>query len=635
MLAALGAAVLLVAAATSNSSISPEALDYDAECTAEESGACTLNMLQTRNGKSRNLSLNLNRFGLSKKAPLNQPMKELWHQTRKFLNSGDFDAVVDHTLNHFFSQVKGPGTFLEQGIKLDATWEKCTAVSYNGSYNLFKNYTFDHVLADVDVFDIFKNFTPVGHFGIEDMCGDSGFAKHDPSCYSVKAAMYSSFVLRKAMPDNGVYPKFANYSVVNWGQHPSWHPGAVADVNMSATPPSARLVDPKGVVAYSNCDLARTLWTQSPNQYSTGTCSYTAPLAALARRAPAYLAKLALRTLWTGRPSSLMPAACPYVYQQQPGLIPFQQNGKTYPPGFTGSTTAQCTSDKSTCEQSSGPIQAPGTQTMWTQTLMSSWVRNSWNGCDDEDQPKVYLNFPGQSKARLTEADSVQAGNLASMLWVCQRVIDPQGKSCRAIFNYDICAVSNTDCYDVLTFPLETSLMDKFDDAKSPSEKQELMQRYPILVKYDEMMKRVKGNNPDVKDKDISPYASMDTTFTKELLQQACAANVAMFIIAADALLLALNSKEELEQLRKARLPYYGQAGRDEFASGCDHVVFLDNCNEDRNEYRVWTWGLMVTLSREMLLGVPVSRNQTSRSNTTFNSGMVCSAVVAHQVTME
>merc|ERR1711988_1129329 len=101
------------------------------------------------------------------------------------------------------------------------------------------------------------------------MCGHLGFTKHDPTCHAVRAVAYSMHALREITSGG---PKFANYSVSDWGKFPSWLDGSVTEVNHSAVPPSAKLVDPQGVSSYFVCDMVRTLLTQSPNQRLRGTC---------------------------------------------------------------------------------------------------------------------------------------------------------------------------------------------------------------------------------------------------------------------------------------------------------------------------------------------------------------------------
>jgi len=105
-------------------------------------------------------------------------------------------------------------------------------------------------------------------------------------------------------------------------------------------------------------------------------------------------------------------------------------------------------------------------------------------------------------------------------------------------------------------------------------------------------------------------------------------------VIAADALITAIQDKETWAELKDGRKPFYGTQGRPPFGD-CDHAVFLENCNYEANEYTIWTWGRLVTVHREALLGVSVERDVPARANGTFNSGIICGAVTARQITLD
>eukprot|EP00931_Biecheleriopsis_adriatica_P003245 TRINITY_DN10463_c0_g2_i1.p1 TRINITY_DN10463_c0_g2~~TRINITY_DN10463_c0_g2_i1.p1 ORF type:complete len:635 (+),score=82.28 TRINITY_DN10463_c0_g2_i1:36-1940(+) len=615
---------LLVLASAQGTSIS--SLDFNDECIGAEQSdsSCGLSALQLRAAGS----------GVHKT-----------HKTKllKALAVGNRSGVVDAVLDHYFMTVNGPGSFLDMNVKPDMTWENCTTLNYT-DWDIYQKQQFAkwkqthpneslaghfHVFENIGHYQL-AHHAPADEFYLFAMCGSSGWTKHEPSCRAAIAAVWSTRLLHQLLPAG---PKFANLSVVSWGKYPSWVEGAVKDLNYSATPPSARLVVPNGILAYFNCDMARTLLTQSPNQMSRGTCSFTAALAALTKRAPAYAVKMSLRMFWTGQLSKSSHEACDYVYQQQPGLVPFKEDGSVFPEGYTGPTTAPCNGDPSTCSLAQGPYQAPGLQFMWTQSLISAWIRHSWGGCDEEGEPKAYLNYPGLSKKLFQISSAVQGGGFSSMLWVCNRVLDPIGNTCKALVNLGICMISDEDCLQLLTFPIEDTLANMWYMSPNQSESNRLERKYPVLAQYGQFLTEVSRKYPGM---DSSKWAAAEglalPSFTPDLLEEACEENIALLTVSADPLAFAIQFPEQWSKLRKERMPYYGTEGRPPSGS-CDHVVFLQLCDEDRDEYTIWSWGREILVGHEQLLGVPVETGTVAKQNGIYNTGIVCGAITAHQVT--
>lgn len=346
-------------------------------------------------------------------------------------------------------------------------------------------------------------------------------------------------------------------------------------------------------------------------------------------------AKIAMRTMWTGRPTDDMPEPCEYIYEQQPGLVPFvDRNGTVRPRVFTGSVSAPCDTREGPCETGGGgPNQAAGLQFMWTQSLISSYIRYSWAGCDKPGQPKIRMTYPGQPKAEFDESNSVQHGNMASMFWMCQRVIDPIGGTCTAIFNYEICDdINNEDCYAYLTFPIETKLADLYDNAPSEYEKWQMRKEFPNVERYDELITQVAKQNGKDQDDEWVPGESFPS-LTEELLEKMCAADVALMTVVSEALVFALDHPEKWEHIRKNNFYFYAPDDALDFAK-CNHVVFLQSCNYEDNNYVLWSWGVTIKMTREILIGEILDRHVNSRSNSTFTTGIACSAVVAHQVSV-
>merc|ERR1712179_65232 len=126
-------------------------------------------------------------------------------------------------------------------------------------------------------------------------------------------------------------------------------------------------------------------------------------------------------------------------------------------------------------------------------------------------------------------------------------------------------------------------------------------------------------------------------SFTEDLLRQACSATVTFLLVVAEPLLMAMNAPDEWAEILAGQKPYFGQDWDFEtpqFGGNCDHAVFLESCDFDDNSYSIWTWGGMVKVTREVLLGVPVQPpHLASRTNTTFNTGIICSGISAQHIT--
>jgi len=385
------------------------------------------------------------------------------------------------------------------------------------------------------------------------------------------------------------------------------------------------------------CDMLRTILTQSPNQQSTGTCSHIVSLGVLSRFAPAKAIEVSVRLMWTGAADAEITPPCEYIFDQQPGLVPFMYNGSVRPVGYHGDVSTLCSGSEQDCAAAEGhPLQDVGLTEMWTQSLISGFQRFNWNGCTAAEMPKAPLHYPGMNNQTLRDIDSVEGGNLFSVRWECNRVIDPVGKSCRAAFNRGICAgLSDEDCANFVALPLAGSLAHYLIDLVgngSDIELQPLVERYPVLEHVTRILNRSKTTLQK-----LFPVreASWYPSFTEELLKTACASKVAMFVIDATPL------EFPLESVRESGLPFFGT--QVPLANGsmidvpeagtCNHVVYLESCDANNNNYTIWSWGQTFQLTKEIILGIPITRDVPSRTNETFNTGMVCGAILADAIT--
>jgi hypothetical protein len=357
--------------------------------------------------------------------------------------------------------------------------------------------------------------------------------------------------------------------------------------------------------------------------------------------------------MWTGRVSRDVTPPCAYIFDQQPGLVPFMYNGSARPFGYKGNLTGVCAGSKQDCVMASQdrPQQASGLESMWTQSLGTGFVSFSWEGCSAEQMPVAYTQYPGMSDSKLDSAVAVQGGSPGSMVWVCNRVVDPDGKSCRFSFNYDLCSfMSDDECAELMQFPIDASLLSYFNDtlqelmSKNSSAAhveaglQPLLDAYPLLANFTDLVGRVttKTNRSFQEVMDVLDVGV--PSFTDELLAKACAAPVAMLMIDAAPLQVAASI---MNQLVDSGLPYFGSTVKLNNGSAmhlpkygeCDHAVYLETCDTHNNNYTIWSWGTTYSLTKEILLGNRIEINLPSRTNTTFNTGMACGAVVADSIT--
>mmetsp|Transcript_82733 Transcript_82733/g.267911 ORF Transcript_82733/g.267911 Transcript_82733/m.267911 type:complete len:451 (+) Transcript_82733:49-1401(+) len=309
-------------------------------------------------------------------------------------------------IDQTFKNVTGGGKHWKSNIKRDTTWEACTNVNWTkvmarDESGKLKVHSVDAMMKELHLTECYDEDT---------------VAFNDPTCVAVRKAISTSIAMETLFPEG---PKFANYSVVSWGAFPSWVNGSVSGLDYAAPlPVQASLHHGNGVLGYALCDLIRTILTQSANQMSTGTCSYVASLAALSHKAPATVIKLGMRLLWVGEITSDLGPACPKVYEQQPGLVPFTgKDGGWKPPFFSSSAGSACAGSEVDCAEAAGrPTQNAGLTFMWSQTLISHWMSKNWGFCNN-DTARAGITYPGMTKTEAAAATAYQGGWYNSMMW--------------------------------------------------------------------------------------------------------------------------------------------------------------------------------------------------------------------------
>jgi len=565
----------------------------------------------------------------------------------RYFNPDSRTAYIDKA----FEGVDGaPGSHPAGAAKQDSTWEMCTEVNWT-SVVLERDTT--------SVQDMLKEL----HM---DLCYDSNSTlSTDATCVAVRAALEATLAMPAQFPEG---PQFANYSVVSWGKYPSWVIGAVSGLDYTgAMPTQASLVDPNGVAGYGACDVLRTVLTQSADQMQTGTCSWVASLAALSHKAPAITIKLGMELLWAGRIGGSNLTGCRNIYHQQPGLIPFPTSGDKWVPDFySSSLTTGCGGNAADCNMGAGkPAQNAGLTFMWSQTLESSWMTKNYGSCLREGV-RAGLKYPGMGAADEFKVELNQGGWFNSMLWSCEMVMDPQGGSCKLLLNTNMCQFMPEDlCLRKIAHePAQEVVMEVWQplltkykseafqeghvtpetrDAYALPKLRAEVAHFPVLSKYIDDLVEIGAavGKPPLEVERVGGDNFKWPSFTEELLNQTCAAYTNILALDSRVLQAFMMEPSHMEALKEKRLPFYGNVPEalsvlGTKSRGCNHAVYLQECDYKKNEYTIWSWGSTYTLTREMLLGYPTDQPLAPPTNNmyTWNTGVVCAAITADQLTI-
>lgn len=554
-----------------------------------------------------------------------------------------------------FANITGSGGYNPHDVKADATWQKCTAINWT---KVAGEPTTEGKLNLPSIHMMLEELE------LQDHCACPGDWCNDDTCKAVFAAIEVFIELCASEFD----PVFANFSVTTWGYYPSWVNGTVHGLDYTdEMPVKVALKHPKGVCGYAVCDLLRTILTQSANQMMTGTCSYVASLAALSKKAPARAIKIATRLFWLGEITPGL-GPCPGILAQQPGLIPFKtQMG--WKPSFYAGGSATCHGNSADCGHASGmPQQNIGLTFEWSQTLISKWMAINWGYCSN-DTVRAGMTWPGQSKAAAAEATKNQGGWYNSMVWECQSLFDLSdtgSSSCRLVINPLTCALgvdmaplckekwSKELAFPVMNEVFQWDIMsirsEAYEKGIVSEEGQEAYvlpalkakyadEQYAKILEYIHLLENLadtyQTNWLRLNDLAGPPYPS----FTMHELNETCNAHINMLIIDATVLQVAFSNPEIIYQLKLQHLPAFGNYGLPDKSYGCNHAVFLSECDHEANEYTIWTWGTSVKLTREILLGYPTTQRGYKTAPDTYvpawNTGALCAAVIADKVNVD
>eukprot|EP00930_Biecheleria_cincta_P087021 TRINITY_DN7628_c0_g1_i1.p1 TRINITY_DN7628_c0_g1~~TRINITY_DN7628_c0_g1_i1.p1 ORF type:complete len:657 (-),score=130.99 TRINITY_DN7628_c0_g1_i1:130-2100(-) len=378
----------------------------------------------------------------------------LLQRPRNYDVAQDEEREMLDIIRSSFAGVDGGGSYLEENRHVDESWRKCGMVDWSVGRELAKASA-----------AAMKNRKDLG---LDDFCTEGTENEWDDTCHALRGVVLAMKRLAHRFPQG---PKFHNAFVVDYGKYNSWRDGSVGEVNWTARPPAAAVLDASGILGYATCSIIRTVMTQSPRQYGAGVCSYMAPLAVIMEKAPAKALEMAVRLLWTGKLTPQLPAPCDYVYDRQPGLVPFKDNGSWTPAAAAdvySSETVGCTGNAVDCSKAGGaPPQPVGLAYMWEAAAVS--IGEVAHGASCQGRRINGLTYPGLSSDQLARNTNDQSGTPASMLYFCNELIDPRGKSCKLHFNNQACGGMPIPlCREFMSAFMPVQYMDKIREFWGP-----------------------------------------------------------------------------------------------------------------------------------------------------------------------
>ncbi|CAE8615957.1 unnamed protein product [Polarella glacialis] len=486
------------------------------------------------------------------------------------------DSVHDEMLRTIETEFQGlsGGSVKEQVIRAAAknafgvSWQACASVDYSSSKGLHSDAVHEMIQ----------------QIGLEDL-RDEGDAT-----YSAFIAGYNTMMSLRKLDAN---PRFQNYTLVNWLQpqtgFASWGSAGnqVGEVDYSVRPPAAEVLSKHAGDGFALCEFTQTILKQSNHQLLNN-CGPTAVLAALVIRSPALAFKKSLQLYYTGALPEMDTTPCPYVYEQQPGLIPF--NAST--PGYNAfpAGTNMCPGVMLQTEGSGGggQCQPVGIQRMWTTSMLDTYEQKMRReaGLDDGCSRSLYESLHPEEptdKAQLTR-NSMLVG-AAAVVYTCSvafgapcTFISPAVSECMQQLNLDEAA-----CTHLLTSKgaslsdsaLVTPLAKQAMGSGNWAPVEQMIDERPTLTRW---LGLLNGTSTAEKVKslpvlmNLAMNPSSDGEATAAMMAKACNAEHAM---------LAVNGAV-LE----------GQPG----GGPCDHCIFLEGCEGD--SYQVWSWGVFYTLPK-------------------------------------
>ncbi|CAE8618381.1 unnamed protein product [Polarella glacialis] len=541
---------------------------------------------------------------------------------------GGDEAAILQVIDEAFEDVKGPGSFLQSNVHEDDSWQICGGINWPSNPSIAPGTT---IYRDMEEF-----------LGITQYCDpNTGSARDDATCKAIYAAQRAIFELAGQFPQG---PKFVNASITAWGNHPSYIDGSVGPVAKDSMPPVAPILNGNAASGWILCDIVRTVLTQSADQAGSGVCGWVAPLGALSRRAPAQAIRMLVRLMWSGRASSQMSQPCPYIYDQQPGLVPYEDNQNRWHPSWFSGSDVHCSGNAADCQVAIGsPLQPAGATFAFTQSLLSSFRASVGGSCDLHP---AQLNYPGAPKSLPESITTVQGQGNYGSLYACNTMIDPVNQACKLVVNTELRgSLSSADFMTLFAYPSEPLQMKQFSTVCKDTAARAEANGENIGQAVSEAIKQLAASSTwiatyfktimDIYGGDLQKALTLislsDTwgtpSFTEDLLASACKADVAFFSIDAEPM---QNQGFTPESAVGRAGPYYPRPDGKEVkkVGECDHAVFLESCDQESDLYTIWTWGSRRYFTKLGLLGTPATDAGDPNPAGPFNTGVLCSATL-------
>ncbi|CAE7204779.1 unnamed protein product [Symbiodinium sp. CCMP2592] len=426
--------------------------------------------------------------------------------------------------------------------------------------------------------------------GLNELCGAGADA-----CSAFNAGLKAMFRIRNEVPASA---RFQNFTLVNWYENengfPSWGSdpnGKRVSVDTDVMPPVGAVHDPHAADGYAFCEITYTVLRQTASQFYNS-CGPTSVLAALLVRSPVLSFKKALQLYYTGSLPEMHSSPCPYIFTQQPGLVPFEED-QPGANGLQGGDLFWCPDSDLNSHQVSKTrpqCQSIGLQRMWVVGMLAAYEHKVQVERTGGDKCTEWMTstYPGESpQVALTRNHAFRTAPSA-VVWVCGQVVGGQEDACYYASNFvedcaphfgsSVCTQllkfqwSQTDLVDVQT-NIETMGPGAFTEADATN-----LASRPTLKP---IFKLVPGTSPLQFLNTVAPVVfqlmmtvSQSQEGKAKMWQKLCASRAAMLNMFSGAL--------------------YGNA-----QPNCVHWIFLVSCKDDG--YLVWSNGYRTTIAKDVL----------------------------------
>lgn len=347
---------------------------------------------------------------------------------------------------------------------------------------------------------------------------------------------------------------------------------------------------------FTLCEFTQTILKQNNNQLLND-CGSAGVLSALVTKSPVEAFKQALQLYYTGSLPGMDITPCPYVFEQQPGLIPFAQGQPGYDafPAGTNFCPGVAVQEEGAA---SNECQNVDIHQMWITATLDVYEQKMrlQAGLDNGCKRKLYQSLhplEDTTEAQLTRASMV-VGN-AAVASICEMVftgactfLSPAIQRCAQELS-----ISQEACSALLTA-----------EDVAPSDMAVLVEKLP-QVGLDELAKfisetptlnrwatRLPGTSwvekasHVVTVSTIASTPSADAQATAAIMEKACTSTASILYVHTNMLKIAqwLNQGTAMQDALLHAQQHGITPGGD-----CNHFITLTNC--DDAAYHIWSWG--------------------------------------------